>query len=187
MPYILELQITDPSLKPLYEKSLSKLSSKEYCENPHKDSGFDLYLPQDVELEGNKLGVQINQGIRCAAYKLELETSATRYNCSEETRLHYLYKRDWMKKSPAPFYLYPRSSISKTPFRLANNVGIIDSGYRGNIIGAFDNLSEKKHLVKAGSRLLQICMPDLMPFDVVLVDELDSTSRGAGGFGSTGR
>ena len=53
MPYILELQITDPSLKPLYEKSLSKLSSKEYCENPHKDSGFDLYLPQDVELEGN--------------------------------------------------------------------------------------------------------------------------------------
>ena len=37
--------------------------------------------------------------------------------------------------------MYPRSSIYKTPLRLANNTGIIDSGYRGNLMGAFDNIS----------------------------------------------
>jgi hypothetical protein len=41
------------------------------------------------------------------------------------------------KLKTVPFYLYPRSSISKTPLMLANHTGIIDSGYRGNLIGAF--------------------------------------------------
>ena len=91
--------------------------------------------------------------------------------------------------------MYPRSSIYKTYLRLANNTGIIDSGYRGNLMGAFDNISRIGPTFQAGKwcqqeqaygRLLQICMPDLSPFSVEMVTDLDETMRGAGGLGSTG-
>ena len=90
---------------------------------------------------------------------------------------------------PAGYYSYPRSSISKTPLMLANSVGIIDSGYRGEIIGAFRNLSSSNYTIEKHSRLLQICAPDLRPIHVELVDEpfFNTTERGSGGFGSTGR
>ena len=90
--------------------------------------------------------------------------------------------------TPTGYYAYPRSSVSKTPLRLANSVGIIDSGYRGNLMGAFDcHLpAGEKYTANSGVRLVQICAPDLMPFLVKVVDKLDDTTRGAGGFGSTG-
>ena len=43
--------------------------------------------------------------------------------------------------TPCGYYLYPRSSTgSKTPLRLSNSIGVIDSGYRGNLIACFDNI-----------------------------------------------
>jgi dUTP pyrophosphatase len=84
------------------------------------------------------------------------------------------------------YYLYPRSSISKTPLRLANSVGIIDAGYRGNIMAKVDNISDEPYIIKKGDRLFQICMPDLRPFNVVLGNVAVDTARGAGGYGSTG-
>jgi dUTPase len=72
---------------------------------------------------------------------------------------------------------------------LANHVGIIDSGYRGNLIGAFRCLlPDKNYIVEQFTRLLQVCHPSLCPIYVVLVEESDlvDTERGAGGFGSTG-
>jgi dUTP pyrophosphatase len=84
------------------------------------------------------------------------------------------------------FYMYPRSSLSKTRLRLANSVGIIDSGYRGHLIGAFDALDD--YSVQAGDRLVQVCAPGLVPIMVTVLDDLgDVTARGSGGFGSTGR
>jgi dUTP pyrophosphatase len=85
------------------------------------------------------------------------------------------------------FYVYPRSSISKTPLMLANHVGIIDSGYRGNIIAAVRNLSMYPYQIDKHQRLFQICHASLRPFYVEVVSELDSTVRGEGGFGSTNR
>jgi dUTP pyrophosphatase len=92
---------------------------------------------------------------------------------------------------PVAFYLYPRSSTgTKTPLRLANSVGIIDSGYRGPLIAAFDNGNEDDFQIQDKQRLVQICAPDLSyPIYVILVDseeELGKTNRGSGGFGSTG-
>lgn len=100
------------------------------------------------------------------------------------------------------FYLYPRSSISKTRIRLANSVGIIDAGYRGDIIAAVDTIGlfgsadiwhiwkETLSPIKKYERYFQICAPDLSPFLVHIVeteDELGApTTRGHGGFGSTG-
>ena len=71
---------------------------------------------------------------------------------------------------------------------LANHTGVIDSGYRGFLIGAFRNLSSDPYVVEKETRLLQVCHPSLYPIYVVISDEteLSSTSRGEGGFGSTG-
>lgn len=84
------------------------------------------------------------------------------------------------------YYLYPRSSISKTPLRLANSVGIIDAGYRGSIMAKVDNISDEAYVVCSGDRLFQICMPSLEPFFVKFGAVNMNTERGTGGFGSTG-
>jgi dUTPase len=104
--------------------------------------------------------------------------------------------------TPCGFYLYPRSSISKTRMRLANSVGIIDAGYRGDLIAAVDTIglfgsSDIWHIwketlspIKKYDRYFQVCAPDLSPFLVHIVetegDLSPPTDRGAGGFGSTG-
>lgn len=101
------------------------------------------------------------------------------------------------------FYLYPRSSISKTRMRLANSVGIIDAGYRGDLIAAVDTIgvfgstdiwhiwNETLSPIKKYDRYFQVCAPDLSPFIVHIVEteqELSPpTTRGTGGFGSTGQ
>jgi dUTPase len=103
---------------------------------------------------------------------------------------------------PSGFYLYPRSSISKTRMRLANSVGIIDAGYRGDIIAAVDTIGlfgsndiwhvwkETLSPIQKYDRYFQLCAPDLSAFLVHIVDteaELGApTTRGQGGFGSTG-
>jgi len=89
-----------------------------------------------------------------------------------------------------PRYMHPRSSISKTPLRLANSTGIVDSGYRGPLIGMFDCITPQ-YVVERFDRLIQVCAPGLMPIFVELVDRLEDlgaeTVRGEGGIGSTGR
>jgi dUTP pyrophosphatase len=86
--------------------------------------------------------------------------------------------------------MYPRSSLSKTQLRLANNTGIIDAGYRGPLIGMFDCLTDDEYEVSSFTRLLQICAPGLVPIYVRVIDLIadlgPNTSRGEGGFGSTG-
>ncbi len=98
----------------------------------------------------------------------------------------------FIDEKPVSYYLYPRSSMSKTPYRLANSVGIIDSGYRGNIIAALDesgNEDSAFYTLDKNIRLVQICAPDLRPVIVQIVDSeedlSDPTERGSGGFGST--
>ena len=54
------------------------------------------------------------------------------------------------------------------------------------IIGCFDNNSDNAYIIEEGTRLLQICAPNLEPIQFELVEELSETSRGTGGYGSTG-
>ncbi len=88
--------------------------------------------------------------------------------------------------SGRPYYLMPRSSISKTPLRMSNSIGLIDGGYRGEIIGMVDNIKTEDYQVSAGDRLFQLVAMDGSPITFELVESLTETSRGAGGFGSTG-
>jgi dUTPase len=70
---------------------------------------------------------------------------------------------------------------------LANQVGIIDSGYRGSLIAAFRSFQEG-YTIEKHTRLVQVCHPTLKPFIVKIINEneFSETQRGSGGFGSTG-
>jgi dUTP pyrophosphatase len=123
--------------------------------NPFPDSGFDLACP-------------INETITQELYTLDLKVKCAMF-------------RDGV---PCGFMMYPRSSMAKTPLRLANHVGIIDSGYRGSIMAMLDVKTPTQ--VTKLNRYLQLCAPTLEPFSVERVLSLDNTERGSGGFGSTG-
>lgn len=83
--------------------------------------------------------------------------------------------------------IYPRSSIgAKTPLRLSNSVGIIDSGYRGELGVLYDNISDHDYEIKAGDRIAQLMVMPSYRFMPKVVDTLEDSDRGEGGFGSTG-
>ena len=84
------------------------------------------------------------------------------------------------------YYLFPRSSISKTPLRMANSIGLIDGGYRGEIMAVCDNIKSEAYTAKKGQRLFQLVATDSSPIQYELVEDLEMTTRGTGGFGSTG-
>ena len=84
------------------------------------------------------------------------------------------------------YYLFPRSSISKTPLRMANSIGLIDGGYRGEIMAVCDNIKSESYTAEKGKRLFQLVATDSSPIQYELVEELEMTTRGTGGFGSTG-
>ncbi len=86
-----------------------------------------------------------------------------------------------------PYLLMPRSSIAKTPLRLSNSIGLIDGGYRGEIMAAVDNIKEDAYTVEPGQRLFQLVAMDGSPIHFELVEALSDTTRGEGGFGSTGK
>jgi len=135
--------------------------------DPNPNSGFDLIVPNDFTFTVDGEGKLLNHGIKAAMYFMDDDISCA-------------------------YYLYPRSSIYKTPLMLANSTGIIDSGYRGWICSALKCFScsiEKPYIVTSGTRITQLCHPSLCPILVEIVDsesELGVTTRGEGGFGSTG-
>ena len=86
-----------------------------------------------------------------------------------------------------PYLLMPRSSISKTPLRQCNSVGLIDAGYRGEIMAAVDNIKDIPYTVEPGQRLFQLVSMDGAPITFEIVSELSETDRGDCGFGSTGK
>jgi len=147
----------------LRQTYVDKIAERDENNSIYKDSGFDLFVPYvkkevTIEARSNKV---VNLRVAAALYRSGI---------------------------PSPYYVYARSSIYKTPFILANGVGIIDNGYRGNLGIALHNHSMTPQEVKCGTRMVQICLPDLDPnFDIKLVNELDDTARGSGGFGSTGQ
>ena len=94
------------------------------------DAGFDLFIPKDQIITSNAISIPVDQGIKCAMY---------------------------FNKIPSAFYLYPRSSIIKTPLRLSNSVGIIDRGYRGVITAVVDKIGgEDEFRLEKLNRYFQI-------------------------------
>jgi dUTPase len=154
-----------PELVQKYKESIIK-HNKMVTEHVRcADSGFDLFFPEDVHF------FNTNHAAKLVSFQLKARMKSNIKN--NDTFI--------------AFAIYPRSSISKTPLMLANHVGVIDSSYRGNLIGAFRSFVDN-YLVEKHTRLLQICHPGFEPFLVEMIDSLalDETERGSGGFGSTG-
>lgn len=161
----------DELLRSTYINAADAHNTKILTHPEHIDAGFDLFTPTNVNVSCGLSVAKIDFNIICRAYKVSKR-------CCSNTG----------------YYMYPRSSICKTRVRLANNVGIIDSGYRGHLIGAFDvpgiYLSATPDNIYPLDRLVQICAPGLIPIMVEIVDTKErlgeQTVRGEGGFGSTG-
>ena len=87
--------------------------------------------------------------------------------------------------------IFPRSSIRKTDLSLSNSVGVIDSGYRGEIQATFNQRSLSSQsgsfLYGVGDRIMQIMIIPHPEIEFEEVEELNNTERGEGGFGSTGK
>ena len=161
---------TDDELKNKYTQAIYNHHLKLQNNIDHLDAGFDLFAPTSMNMYDYQTNL-IDYNIICSATILK--------------QLH-----DCRKEINTGFYMYPRSSISKSGIRLANNVGIIDAGYRGHLMGMFDCLESALTITKF-DRHLQICAPGLIPIMVTMVatkEELgEKTTRGEGGFGSTGK
>lgn len=83
--------------------------------------------------------------------------------------------------------IYPRSSVYKTSLVLANHVGVIDSGYRGEIMFKYRVLnSDWQDIYDVGDRIGQIIITPYPQIFFSEVDELSNSDRGKGGYGSTG-
>lgn len=83
--------------------------------------------------------------------------------------------------------LIPRSSTWKTPLRMPNSVGVIDSDYRGEVCALLQNTSIFARTADIGERLVQGVIVPVPSVQIQEVEELSETSRGTGGFGSTGK
>ena len=155
--------------------------------NYNTDAGYDLYVPETITFRPGETKI-VDLKVKCRC------------------------RNDFNNVS---YYMYPRSSISKTPLIMSNSVGIIDADYRGNIMVAlrynidksvlhewsnlildnkyksfdFDTEYDKLPVyeLERGTRIVQLVSPSLSRLTVNFVDELDNTKRGTGGFGSTGK
>ena len=85
--------------------------------------------------------------------------------------------------------LYPRSSNSKTDLYLTNHVGVIDSGYRGEIMFKFRPINGivDAYIYAVGDRIGQLIIMPYPSIKFVETDELSDSDRGEGGYGSTGK
>ena len=84
--------------------------------------------------------------------------------------------------------IYARSGLaSKRGLAPANKVGVIDSDYRGEVMTALHNHGKESQVIEPGERIAQMVIAPYVTASFILSDELDSTERGEGGFGSTGR
>ena len=121
------------------------------------DAAADLYAMEDTTLDGNSKGNKIRTGV-----KIQLPEG-------------------WLA------LIIPRSSIgAKTPLRLSNSVGLIDSSYRGELGVLYDNVSDESWEIHAGDRVAQLLVMPNYRFKAKVVDTLTSSDRGEDGFGSTG-
>ena len=122
------------------------------------DAAADLYALEDTVLKGPSLGNKIRTGV-----KIQLPEG-------------------WLA------LIIPRSSIgAKTPLRLSNSVGLIDSGYRGELGVLYDNIDVNDVTIHKGDRIAQLLVMPSYRFQAKVVDSLEDSDRGEGGFGSSGK
>lgn len=160
---ILFIQPVTDGFAELYHTAANAYNATPMAE---RNSGFDLFCDvRDIDETYSAHCLLVSQGCRAAAFDEHGRRRA--------------------------FWLAPRSSLSRTPFTLANSLGLIDAGYRGVIKAALKrpHVTTDGCVIEKHQRLTQLAAPDLLPWaEIRVVEHLPDahTARGAGGFGSTG-
>lgn len=83
--------------------------------------------------------------------------------------------------------VFPRSSNAKKDLLLSNSVGVIDSGYRGEIMAKFKTLRPLPQMYKVGERFAQLIIMPIPDIEWEEAEKLSDSERGTGGYGSSGR
>lgn len=86
----------------------------------------------------------------------------------------------------AGFVLARSGNARKRGLTLANAVGLIDAGYRGEVEVLLHNLGPDRQMISPGERIAQLVVMKIETPELELVDELDESERGGNGFGSSG-
>ena len=148
-------------------------------------------LPIKIKYLSPLLGKQVNT----PSYATEGAAGMDLCACMEEAHvLHsgerFLVPLGFAVEIPTGYagFIYGRSGLGiKNGVTLPNCVGVIDSDYRGEIKCAITNHSDEAYTILPGERICQMVIAPVVQAELVPVDELEETDRGAGGFGSTGR
>lgn len=140
------------------------------------------------------LPIKLDEGAQVPTYAHESDAAADLYAADDmtipahsisnmvRTGVHIALPEGWAA------IIIPRSSIgAKTGLRLSNSQGLIDTQYRGPLGVIYDNISDSDYEIKKGDRIAQLYMMPVHRFKVKVVDTLEDTDRGQGGFGSTGK
>ena len=163
------LMISPPFNKVWYELEIVELENQEFYKTEERDNsnaGYDLYANSDVDIYETCQFIPFGIKVRMLRVEENMRKELTKTDC------HY--------------WLTPRSSIYKYALIMANSVGVIDSSYRGEVKAPVWSMKGESH-VHRGERLFQIVAPDMGWIRYVRkVESLPETSRGEGGFGSTG-
>jgi dUTP pyrophosphatase len=138
---------------------------------------------------------KLNNNARLPSYGSEFAAGADLYACLDEDvtiepSQTLLIHTGLAMEIPVGLVglIYARSGLaSKKGLAPANKVGVIDSDYRGEIMVALHNHSTEPRTVSDGERIAQIVFAPYYAAEFNLVDELGDTTRGTGGFGSTGK
>jgi len=155
------------------------------------DSAVEKYHSYSIELP---MTVDIDAGAKVPTYAHETDAAADLYAMEStvlqahtfgnklRTGVRIQLPEGWLAM------ILPRSSIgAKTPLRLSNSVGLIDSGYRGELGILYDNTSDEPYEINAGDRIAQLLVMPSYRFKPEVVDVLADSDRGEGGFGASGK
>lgn len=119
---------------------------------------------------------------------LDLTVTSITTEVNESGQLILVYHTDLAMEIPEGHVglLFPRSSIAAKSLRQTNAVGVIDAGYRGEIMGKYQVTTDAMpSIYKEGERFVQLVIVPIPKFDIVEVTELSNSDRGEGGFGSS--
>ena len=137
---------------------------------------------------------KLNENATLPTYGSEFAAGADLYACIDEDTVILpgetkLIKTGLAIEVPLGYaaFIYARSGLaSKRGLAPANKVGVVDCDYRGEVMVALHNHSGAAEVVSKGERIAQMVIAPYLKAEFSVVDELSDTSRGEGGFGSTG-